>query len=169
MKNILTSYDGTTTLNIESLLFIKEKSIEISFIISGALSEYIFPQKSEKKRVNELWKSTCFELFLVNSKKEAYYELNFSSSLAWNFYRLSGYRADIKEVQHISTPQIKVYKNDNEFKIVLEMEVENLEEFDSCNVACILLKNNHERTFWSLHHHLDKADFHHRQNFFKIT
>ncbi len=169
MRNILCANDDNATLDIESIFIIKEKRVKISFFIKGLLAEYVFPLKSEKKRANELWKATCFELFLANSTKEAYYELNFSSSLAWNFYYLSGYRAEVKELQNISNPKIEVYKSDNKFKIVLEMEVENLKEFDSYNVACIVLNKKNERIFWSVHHHLNRPDFHNKNNFLKIT
>ena len=135
----------------------------------GALNEYIFPEKSKQKRADELWKATSFELFLANSKKEEYYELNFTPSLAWNFYYLSSYRTDVKEVKIISKPQIEVFSSDDKFKIVLELEVENLVEFDVCNVACIVLNKNNERTFWSVNHLLEVADFHERRNFLEIS
>ena len=169
MKSNLRSNENINEINIRSIFELGQNRLCISFYIKGKLDNYNFPSKSEKKRANELWKATCFELFLANSKNEAYYELNFSSSLAWNFYYLSGYRADVKEVQNISNPQIEVYKSDNEFKIVIEMELETLEEFDSCNVACILLNKKNKRTFWSVQHHLNRPDFHNKKNFFKIS
>lgn len=169
MKKILTPYSDALIDKIESELTIENKYLQISFSIKGILSEYFFPSKVEQKRVNELWKSTCFELFLANSKTEAYYELNFSSSLAWNFYCLSGYRNELEEVQNVSTSKIEVFKSADEFKIVLEIKIDKLNEFDICNIACVLLNKKNERIFYSVYHHLDKADFHNRQNFFKIT
>ena len=168
MKNRLKANNDIANLQIESTLIIKEHKVELSFIIKGALAEYIFSKKVEHKRANELWKATCFELFLANSKKEVYYELNFSSSLAWNFYYLESYRADVVEVTNVFSPQIEVHTTNNSFKTSIELEFENIEEFDLCNVACIVLNKNKERTFWSMKHQNSVADFHDRENFFKI-
>jgi len=169
MKNLLNSNNDISNLHIESTLMLKEYKVELSFVIEGALKEYVFSNTVGKKRADELWKATCFELFLANSKKEEYYELNFSSSLAWNFYYLKTYRADVTEVTNVSTPQIELHKTNNSFKITIELELENLEEFDICNVACIVLRKNEERTFWSKKHQNSVADFHDRKNFFKIS
>ena len=169
MKNILISNNSLSNLNIESILNIREQKLEISFIVKGMLTAYVFPQMLKEQRLDELWKATSFELFLANTQKEEYYELNFSPSLAWNFYYLNTYRADVTEVENLSKPKIAVSNSDGEFKIVFEFALENLEMFDICNIACIVLNKNNERTFWSVKHQSEVPDFHERKNFFKIT
>jgi len=82
---------------------------------------------------------------------------------------LKTYRADVTEITNVSTPQIEVHKTNNSFKITIELELKNLEEFDICNVSCIVLRKNKERTFWSKKHQNSVADFHDRRNFFKIS
>lgn len=171
MKNNLKSYAYSSKMMVNSHLEIKKKSVSLSFTLQGVLAEYSFEETKNRQRANELWRTTCFELFLASRENEDYYELNFSSSLAWNLYHLSSYRADVQEVQVLSEPTIRINKQENQFQICLELELEELclEQFNLYNVASILLTKENERTFWSVKHEKDVPDFHHRSNFLKIT
>lgn len=170
MQTELTSNNGISNLSISTTLQLQSNRIELRFVIKGGLDEYLFPQKSKQIRANELWKATCFELFLANGQKEDYYELNFSSSLAWNFYYLSAYRAEVQEVELLSEPKIETHIKEDAFQISFELEVEAclLEQFDIYNVTSILLTQENERTFWSEKHLTVVPDFHHRDNFLEI-
>lgn len=169
LKNKLQSHGKIKNISIESSLALTEQKIRISFVVKGALDEYVFPSTSTPKRANELWKATCFELFLANENEEAYYELNFSSSLAWNFYALDAYRGKVEEIELFSMPKIEVFEAKNSFKILFELRVKNLEKFELYNVASILLNQEHERTFWTLKHLKTKPDFHDREAFLRIS
>jgi len=119
------------------------------------------------RRGDELWKQTCFELFLAKSTGSDYYELNFSPSFVWNFYYLSEYRAEPSEVEIEKEPKIESCKNSESYKISFEIELKTF-DFDSYNVAAILLPKQGERTFWSVHHYNHVPDFHNRENFLKV-
>lgn len=170
MKNNLKSYAYNSEMIINSTFEIKKKSISLSFTLQGELEEYFFEEPRAKKRANELWRTTCFELFLANRENEDYYELNFSSSLAWNFYHLSAYRAEVQEVELLFEPQIEIHIKENVFQVSFEVEVEAcfLEQFNLYNVASILLTKENKRTFWSEKHLTAVPDFHHRDNFLEI-
>ena len=156
-------------ISIEGNLVLREQKIRLSFVVKGALDEYIFPSKSIPKKANELWKSTCFELFLGNEKEETYYELNFSSSLAWNFYYLSTYRGEVEELTLLNSPKVERFEAKDEFKILFELSVENVEDFELYNVACILLNKEHKRTFWTIKHLNSQPDFHDKASFSRIS
>ena len=169
LNNRLHAHSKIEKISIGSSLELTEQKAILSFVVKGALEEYLFPSKSILKRANELWKSTCFELFLANENEEAYYELNFSSSLAWNFYTLDAYRGEVKELGLLDMPKISVFEEKNEFKILIELPIENLENFELYNVACILLNREDERTFWTIKHLKPKPDFHDRASFLRIS
>jgi hypothetical protein len=66
------------------------------------------PEKSIRpQRADELWKTTCFELFLSVSGQGDYYELNFSPSGNWNAYHFDSYREGMKRESRIETTEIK--------------------------------------------------------------
>ena len=148
---------------ITSILDLKADRVTLSFLVEGALENYIFPSPQTSKRANELWKSTCFELFLAHSEKEEYYEFNISPSLAWNCYHLSTYRAEPKEVEILVEPVIKTTKESGCYRLDFELKGFALTSFDRVNLTAILLTKEGERTFWSLKKMQGSPDFHERE------
>ena len=167
MKHFLKPYSKKTELSIEGILTLSSNKIYLHFRISGALKNYQFPQKDILKRANELWKATCFELFLANSKIQSYYEINISSMLHWNVYSLKKYRAEPKEFIIFSKPFIEIREGDQSYKIDFELECKELylAEFDQYNLAVILLNMENKREFWTLNPVGESPDFHNRDGF----
>ena len=160
----------TNDISIDFFLELSTNKLHIEFRVTGELDNYIFPQKSNLKRADELWKATCFELFLRNTETEAYYELNFTSSLSWNFSYLNSYRAKVQEVKGLGQVKIEVFTNDNNFKIFFELETDtfSFNQFNIYNAAVILKNSNDERTFWSLGLPSKVPDFHDEKGFLKL-
>jgi hypothetical protein len=169
MKYKLKSHTPIEHLSIEGSLKLTNKKIELNFLLKGELEHYLFPQPKEQKRLDELWKESCFELFLAGDDK-SYYELNFSPSFGWNFYLLNGYRGEPKELEVLNEPKMRYEKREDKFSIYFELESKNLnfEKFTHCNLATILLTKEKKRTFWAIEHLKDRADFHDRESFVKI-
>jgi len=168
MKKTLISHSSIDDITITSTLSIINRKLTLVFMLKGALENYIFPKEQSIKRENELWKRTCLELFLADSKSEGYYELNLSPSLAWNFYYLKHYRADVEEVVLTSVPTIQIEEDTNFYSIEFTLENFNFEIFDSCNLTAILLTKKDKRTFWSLKEMADTPDFHNRDYFINL-
>ena len=168
MKKILLPHTAIDDVMITSSVNIIGKKLTLTFTVKGSLENYIFPKEQLIKRANELWKASCFELFLENSKSEGYYELNFSASLAWNFYYLEYYRAKVQEVELTTEPTIQIRENKNSYGIELILEGYDFEIFDSCNLTAILLTEKDKRTFWSIQPMEDIPDFHNRCYFINL-
>lgn len=170
MKNLLTSYTNDNNITMTTVLTLEKHKILLSFLLKGEVDAYVMHEKLTLQRADELWRKSCFELFLADSTQEGYYELNFSPSLAWNFYYLSGYRAEVQEVETLQEPKIEIHQKEGLFEICFELELGefSLEQFDCYNVATILLTQENERTFWSTKHLSTVPDFHHRENFLEI-
>ncbi len=165
MQKILKSHKPINNIRISSTLKIVKSQIYISFTLTGALDSYIFPHEQRLERVDELWKSTCFELFLANSNEEEYYELNISPSLGWNFYHLKKYRAEVEEVELLSEATINVIKEGGNYKIEFKLEGFDFEKSNIYNITAILLTKEGERTFWSLKPMDGTPDFHNQMYF----
>ncbi len=65
------------------------------YTVTGDLDALVIPAPVPERRVDELWKSTCFELFLKPLDSSSYLELNFSPSSQWAAYEFAGYREGI--------------------------------------------------------------------------
>ena len=62
-------------------------SIEVEWWLRGDLSALRIPKPAPRRRVEGLWRHTCFEAFVGAAGGGAYCELNFSPSGAWAAYR----------------------------------------------------------------------------------
>jgi hypothetical protein len=59
--------------------------------------DLVWPQYEGLQRTDELWRSTCCELFLGDADGEGYTELNLCPSGRWNCYRFDRYREGMRE------------------------------------------------------------------------
>ncbi|MEZ0243623.1 MAG: hypothetical protein ACAH11_09630, partial [Sphingomonas sp.] len=86
------------------------KSVEVEFGMSEAGDEVLLrylvrgsnlllPEARSPERADELWMTTCFEMFVMpQSDDEAYFEFNFSPSTRWAAYAFNGYRAVMRDL-----------------------------------------------------------------------
>jgi len=83
----------------------QHRIIHIEFSLSGNLETVFIDTPSiSPARKDDLWKTTCFEIFLRGDTGNIYWEYNLSPSLNWAAYAFSGYREgriDEPSVKHI--------------------------------------------------------------------
>src|SRR5690242_1944112 len=65
--------------------------LDVSYAITGQLTELSLPRTAAPQRADELWRHTCFEAFIQTAHSE-YYEFNFAPTTARAAFRLNGYR-----------------------------------------------------------------------------
>jgi len=149
-------------IEIKATLAIRDKNIKGSFKIAGELENYLFDKPQKQSRKDELWKRTCFELFLANNDKPNYYELNMSPSSEWNFYHFSDYKQEMKEEKNISNPSIHCSKVPKGYLFSFEFELYTnvVEDNFILNLAVILLDRQGIRHFYSIHRRSENVDFH---------
>lgn len=75
------------------------KRLDLTFFVQGGAKhiELHGARKLELQR-DELWKSTCFELFLKPEGQQGYFEANMAPNGQWIVFRFTGYREGREEV-----------------------------------------------------------------------
>jgi len=168
MKHQLTPYKQSSKVKIISTLEQNKNLLHLTFKLSGDIKHYKFPKTKKQERKDELWKESCFELFLATEDEEAYYEFNFSPTLAWNSYRLEYYRAEPKKIDEVELIEFEVKQTKETLLVEITLDVQTL-KFDTYNLATILLNKQEEREFWSLKAKGDTPDFHNPLEFEKFS
>src|ERR1700756_4658002 len=82
--------------------------VDFSYQVAGKIGDLRVPPVANPARRDELWRHTCFEVFIRGPAGPAYYELNFSPSTEWAAYRFSGYRNGMSIAGEIAPPRIEV-------------------------------------------------------------
>lgn len=156
-------------IEIESSFEIDNKTLRLSFDIKGNIGNYLFDEPCKQTRKDELWKKTCFELFIAHKNRPNYHELNISTSTEWNFYTFSDYKTAMKEEKNLSEPFIHSSKMQNRYRLSVEFDFyeENFKENFTFNLAVILLDKKGIRSFYTIYRKEGKVDFHNKENWKK--
>jgi len=130
--------------------------------IIGNIDDVIIPEKGS---LDEIWKSSCCELFLSTGDTK-YREFNISFSKEIQTYSFSDYRNGGR-VENIECVVEKIVKNSN----VLELSIAITNIFGRelfGNIAVIIENSIGEKSYWALSHTPKKLDFHERGNWGRI-
>ncbi len=121
-------------------------------------------QTLEKLRRDELWQSTCFELFLRETEQSRYIEINVSPEGYWNIYEFDAYRSPQPPKTHLQAKmnKIKVLPNSLEAEFEAPFLPNTLYEG---SLTAVIALNENEKVYLAHTHSGEKPDFHHLQSF----
>lgn len=134
--------------------------LRVRWKILGA-GKLIVPPFAGKGRADELWQTTCFELFLQPPGGTPYVEVNLSPSERWNVYDFSGRREGMGERPMPREPECTM-------RLGTDMAI-----FDAaipasglpvrpwrCGFAAVIEEQGGTKSYWALAHASSAPDFH---------
>lgn len=148
--------------------------ISIWFHLVGVELIYL-PEKlaCSQQRTEELWKTTCFELFFTRSQAphqaSQYWEVNLAPTGEWDVYRFEGYRQGMLREEGIDQLSSKVMLHDGCLTLHCTISLNNIEIAKdplSVGVSSVLHhKATNQCSYWALSHGEERADFHNPDTF----
>jgi hypothetical protein len=144
--------------------------LAVRFVLDADMAQVVLPPLRPSVRTDELWRHTCFEVFVGLPDSEAYCELNFSPSTEWAMYGFVAYRRGMTPLEVRRPPRVAVRPMGR--GLVLEA-VTYLAELPMpqpgsplrAGVAAIVEEKDGRLTYWALTHPSALPDFHHRLAF----
>jgi hypothetical protein len=140
----------------------EQGAIWLEYCVYGA-EALVLPTPAAPRRADELWKTTCFELFCTKPDREGYFEFNFSPSFEWAAYAFDGYRAGQKELP-AQNPEIEISSQLGEhfFLAAEPWPPELVSDAAKLGLSAILEETDGTKSYWALAHpDPAKPDFHH--------
>lgn len=119
----------------------------------------VIPPRRTPARVDDLWKTTCFELFLSLGDGR-YREFNFSPSGEWAAWDFSGYRNRIGEYKPVAVPAITADSGQRVFTTTVFIDVAELAGATAAGLTAVLLEKDKRLSYWATRHPDLKPDFH---------
>ena len=119
-------------------------------------------------RKNELWETTCFELFLGIKNTPIYWEFNLSPSGDWNIYWFEDYRKSMLLEERFESLPFNILRDSNALYLGLEFNLDFLVSvIENMDVSITTVINSKEGdiSYWALKHCGKQADFHLRDRF----
>ena len=92
--------------------------------VHGDISKLVIPPLAEPVRTDDLWRTTCFELF-VAGEGAPYREYNFSPSGQWAAYQFDDYRVGMRNAIAEIETEIYLSSNDLSFSAKINDEFPN--------------------------------------------
>lgn len=130
--------------------------------IDGA-AKLVLPRIGNKVRAHELWRSTCFELFLKPQGQESYQEWNLSPSRQWNAYVFDRYREGMRDLEMERAPDC-VWHGGRGFAL-FDTAIPRIALPDAncaMALAAIIEEEGGRLSYWSIAHpDAERPDFHH--------
>lgn len=113
-------------------------------------------------RADELWKTTCFELFLKLPDDTRYWEYNFSPSSQWAAYSFDRYRLGMKAAALLTRePHIETRTQGAQFHLDAEINLADIPAGPLLvNLTAVIEEIDGTQSYWAVAHAPDKPDFH---------
>jgi len=142
------------------------RAFALAFALAGDLSALRIPEPRTPRRMDGLWRHSCFEVFVTAGEDPGYREFNFSPSGEWAVYAFRSYR-DGGELEIEPAPGIVVRRSMNR----LELDAEICQDFLPpgrplrLGLSAVMENADGELSYWALRHPPGKPDFHHTDAF----
>ena len=140
--------------------------LALRFRIDGDIGQLSIPAGGASSRRDELWRHTCFELFLKAGASAAYYEFNFAPSGDWAAYRFDGYRSGMSNAEMPAAPTISSRSSAGRFELAVDLSLpSDVTSGDALSLTAVIEDRTQRISYWAVAHAPLKPDFHHDDGF----
>lgn len=143
--------------------------LAVTFRMEGPLEKLVIPPlASTPARLDNLWQTTCLELFISKEGSPDYLEANLSPAGHWNLYAFSGYRDGMRREETILSVAIRCLRTPSQLHLFSLLPLPGLANDTGrllLGVSAILLHQDGRTSHWALAHPGPKPDFHTQKGF----
>ena len=157
---IITSISVSHEWRAQNLLWVR-------YHVEMPPQQLYLPESAEPERMDNLWHTTCFELFLRDPSAAAYCELNLSPSSCWAAYGFLDYREGAHDMDVPDAPKIAQDVSDTHFALeaVLTLPDDCIFPELAAAISAIMVTVDGHKSFWGYEHPVGAPDFHHADCF----
>jgi hypothetical protein len=142
----------------------EDNRLELYWRIVGDMDRVLLPKPVEPKRADDLWKHTCFEVFLRSQGSPAYLEINLSPSGAWAAYRFEGRREGMANVMEPLRLTQQTRGRDWGYRVWASLDLSKLWLAEAplwqAAMTAVIEERDERKSYWAIDHFGKAADFH---------
>jgi hypothetical protein len=169
----LNCHPSTRTETVGAVkLHVRRSASELrtTFRLDGDLHRISIPSPGAPRIGTELWRHTCFEVFLAVEGQAAYHEFNFAPSGEWTVYAFTGYRSGSPLADEMLLPHIAVRTAGNQLELDSRLRLDALSAIHPraalrIGLAAIIEASDGTLSYWALCHPAGRPDFHNADGF----
>ncbi len=137
--------------------------------LRGRLEDILLPELTAAPvRRDQLWRQTCFELFIAPAGSPQYWEVNLSPSGDWNVYTFAAYRERMREEQAVTALPCRTERQPGLLTLEFIFPLASLiapEQTAELAVSAVIQDKRGQLHYWALRHCGPQPDFHRRESF----
>ena len=134
-------------------------TLHLLYVVEGPTTSLVIPAPAAAERADELWRTTCLELFVQVGARD-YLEFNFAPSSRWAAYRFSAYRAGMEPLLLHRSPTIAAETAVNSLTVTVSLELPRGVSLAAIGLAAVVQELNGSKSYWALVHPEGPPDFH---------
>ena len=166
------AYSGTSDsdialpldIEITGTVSLANDTLDVIYLIAGTTERIKFASASPRpSRKDELWRTTCFELFMKLPMATEYWEFNLAPSHDWNAYRFTNYRSALQQEAHVADTKIATELTNQNFtrlQATLPLPSRVLGQPLAIGISSVIEDREGNLHYFSLRHAGTKPDFH---------
>jgi hypothetical protein len=147
------------------------EQLKANFALEGDTSQICLMPPRGPQRLVQLWRHTCFELFIAIENQAAYHEFNFAPWGEWRVHSFSSYRTLDPTMSKIQpAPSIALQTTGGRLELAVRIKLAELSELHpnnalSLGASAVIEAKDGSLSYWALRHPAPKPDFHDREGF----
>lgn len=143
----------------------EDGALVFDYRVTGRIDDLVLADAAWPERTDNLWETTCFEVFARRPDETSYLEFNFAPSTRWAAYWFSAYRAG-RIGPDITPPRIVMTKTAEELRFRAEIEANALPQGRLLlALTAVIEEKSGVKSYWSLAHAGADPDFHALEGF----
>jgi hypothetical protein len=144
--------------------------LELNFLLDGDISAIYLAPEREPRAFVELWRHTCFEVFVMVDHRAGYHEFNFAPSGEWQTYAFSAYRHLEPLSRQLRPPTVSTMTTPERLELRARFFLSDLSPIHPYSrfrlgLAAVIERRDGTLSYFALHHSQGKPDFHHPDTF----
>jgi hypothetical protein len=140
-------------------------TVVLTFTVQG-YEHVALPDWVTSMRADDLWKTTCCELFLAAPDAAGYFEFNYSPSTRWAAYRFETRRAGRQDLPLSADPHVDRGDDNSAYLVEVDQSLADLPGGPlQMGLTAVIEETDGTKSYWALAHADGPPDFHNRDCF----
>lgn len=145
--------------------------LELVYRLTGDLEALLVPELSNPSHADELWKHTCFEIFILKAEVPGYVEFNFAPTGQWAAYSFRSRRSGMRNIDQVGQAPIGTMSFGRQFVLKAELDLSDVEGLPPVDatwraaISTVIEAADGRKAYWAVQHPEGNPDFHAPEGF----
>jgi len=140
--------------------------LHLVYRVAGAIGDVLWPVAADPAFTDELWRHSCFEVFVGNKGTLRYVELNIAPSVQWAAYDFDDRRMGMRRADGAAVSAVVWQPGVDVAALRATADLSGLADTDwDVGLTAIIEAKDGSKSYWALAHAPGPPDFHNRDCF----